>query len=413
MTVVTFGINHKTAPLLVRERLVFSDLDRQKALHDLLRHPAVNEAVLLSTCNRTEIYTNTTNPYVLQEWFCAQHAKTTDISAFCYWYEKEEAIKHLMRVGCGLDSMILGEPQIFGQLKQAFQLSCDLGYVGEALRPLFPAVFSACKEIRFKTAIGENAISFTYVALQIAKRIFSHLADCQVLLIGAGETIELAATHLRSQGIQKLIIANRSLEKAADLAKTFEATAIKIGDIPQYLSTTHIVITATASQLPILGKGLIERMTKQRKRQPLLLIDLAMPRDIEPEVAEIDDVYLYNLDDLQQIIARNLKNRSAAAEQAEALIEIQTEHYLRQLRVYEAGDMIHQYRSQLTDFCAIELQKAQKKIAQGVDSQIVLKEFSHILTQQFLHTPTIKLRQAAKEARLDLLLLAKELFNLP
>ena len=411
-SLVAYGINHRTAPIEIRERLAFSAEGAASALKALHQSTSVNEVVLLSTCNRTEFYTSTESSPALKLWLQSYGASNDDITPYCYQYAEIEAVQHLLRVASGLDSMVLGEPQILGQMKQAFQLACETGTVGPKMRHLFPAVFSASKKIRTQTAIGKNPVSLAYAVVQLASRIFSDLKQCNVLLIGAGETIELVATHLYGKGVHNLTIANRTLEKASVLSEQFQAKAIRIGDIPEALAAADIVVTATASQLPILGKGLLESTLKRRKRRPMLMADLAVPRDIEPEVGEIEDVYLYNIDDLQLTIAQNLKDREEAAIQAEEMVKMQALHYVRQLRVLRASDMIRQYRNQAEQLRDQELEKACEYLLKKKDPQAALAYLARNLTNKMIHSPTVKLRDAAYQEDVDLLLFAKDLFEL-
>lgn len=413
MPILTFGINHKTAPLVLREQMAFNPENMPNTLQQLLSKPAINEAVLISTCNRTEIYTAIDNPNILLDWFSQQNdAHPDNIKPFCYSYQGMHAVKHLMRVATGLDSMVLGEPQILGQIKQAYKIACDAGTVGNHLQQLFPAVFYASKEIRHQTNIGKNPVSLAFATVQQAKKIFSSLKKCTVLFVGAGETIELAASHFKKQDVKRIIIAGRNLNKTMLVAEQFGAEAIQIGAIPNHLNDVDIIVSATASQLPIIGKGMIERTLKHQKRRPLFMADLAMPRDIEPETADLEDVYLYNLDDLNMIIEKNLKNRSEAAIQAETLVSLQAEHYMRQLRITDASDMIRQYREQLGEIRDQELAKALQQLNNGNNPYEVLSTFAHSFTNKCLHKPTVKLRQAASDHQMELVMLAKYLFDL-
>lgn len=413
MYLLAYGINHKSAPLYVRERLAFHPEQTPKMLQALISREAVNEAVLLSTCNRTEIYTASNDGSAIKEWLAKEPRLSGQyISSFCYQYQDAEMVRHLMRVASGLDSMVLGEPQIFGQIKQAYSIACDAGTVGNRLGHLFPAVFAASKQVRTQTAIGNNPVSMAYAVVQLARRIFSDLTQCKILLVGAGETIELVSTHLYGQGARQLIIANRTVERAQKLATQFQARAIRIGDVPACLTDIDIVVTATASQLPILGKGTLESALRQRKRRPIFMADLAMPRDIEPEVSELEDIYLYNLDNLQSVISQNLKNREEAARQAETMVEMQTTHYMRQLRVINAGDMIRNFREQVENVRDQELAKALEHFERSQNPQTALASLAHSLTNKIMHQPTVKLREAAYHEQLDLLLLMKDLFDL-
>lgn len=410
MPVLAYGINHKTTPLDIREQLAITPNLTSSILQQLSHEQAVNEAVILSTCNRTEIYTTVENQTGIEQWLNHSHAQQIDLNNYLYQYNGIEAVKHIMRVASGLDSMVMGEPQILGQMKQAYSVAQDAGCVGKQMQQLFPAIFAACKMVRSKTTIGHSAVSFAYATMQLAKQIFSQPAKCQVLLIGAGETIELVAAHLHNMGITKIIVANRTVDKAKLLADQYQAQAVRIGDIPSLLSDTDIVVTATASQLPIVGKGMVESALKLKKRRPIFMVDLAMPRDIEPEVNELEDIYLYNIDDLQNVINQNLQNRQEAARQAEAIIDMQADHYMRQLRVLGASDVIRHYRQQIETTRETELQKALTQLRKGGDPEQVISSLSRQLTNKIMHKPTIRLREAAYDERLDVLLAAKELF---
>ncbi|WP_259423747.1 glutamyl-tRNA reductase [Coxiella burnetii] len=413
MPLLVCGINHQSAPLTVREKLVFTPERTPLALQSLLAEKAVNEALLLSTCNRTEIYTTVDEAATILRWLSKQpQLSGIDLRSFCYARRDIEMVRHVMRVGSGLDSMVLGEPQILGQMKQAYLLARRIGAVGSELGRLFPAVFAATKRIRSETAIGANPVSIAYTVVQLAKRIFSHLNQCQILLIGAGETIELVFSHLYNQGARHFFIANRTLTRAKQIAEPYHAQAIRLSDIPTYLPKVDIVISATMSQLPLVGKGAVESALRQRKRRPLFMADLALPRDIEPETAQLEDVYLYNIDDLQTLIAQNRQTREAAAKQAEAMVEMQAIHYMRQLQVHKAGDTIRRFRERVEMLRDQELEKALAHFQRTNDPKAVIAHFAHNLTNKILHQPTTKLRQAAYEDQVQLLLSAKELFDL-
>ncbi len=413
MPLIAYGINHKSAPLSVREQLSFSGESLSSALRSLLGQAAVNEAVLLSTCNRTEIYTVAQHKNNIENWI-KEIQKDADVHSIShsYHYHDLDMVRHVMRVASGLDSMVLGEPQILGQMKQAYQIADDMGGVGNEFKRLFPLVFSAVKQIRSETQIGANAVSLAYVVVQLAKRIFSQIKDCRVLLVGAGETISLVANYLHDCQVKRLIVANRTVARAEAIAKPFAGEAIRVGDIPAYLAEVDIVVTATASQLPIIGKGMLERVLKRRKRSPILMADLAVPRDIEPEIGELEDVYLYNIDTLQSVIEENKKSREEAAVQAHSMVEIQATHYMRQLRVLEAGDMIRNFRRQAETLRDQELAKALAELEKGGDSQAVMSRLARNLTNKFLHQPTVTLRDAAYHEQVDLLRLIQRLFAL-
>lgn len=413
MTILTYGINHKTAPISIREKWSFDDTQAFNALQDIRQKSAMNEAVILSTCNRTEIYTLEENRSALESWLKQREPfRHAELQQYSYAYQGLDAVQHVMRVASGLDSMVLGEPQIFGQMKQAYQLACEAGTVGQNLQQLFPSIFAASKSIRHNTNISKNAVSLAYVILQVAQRIFSSLDKCQILLVGSGEMMELVAMHFSKYQSQRLIIAARNLEKAQQLADPYHALAIRIGDIPQYIKSTDIVVSATTSQLPILGKGMMESALKTKKHRPILMIDLAVPRDIEAEVAELEDIYLYNIDDLQSLIQQNMKHRKSSAKQAEAMVTIEAEHYLKQLRILNSGDIISRYRQQTETLRDQELQKAMFELERGRMPEAVLQNLARNLTKKLMHQPTVKLRQATYDNNIEQLLLAKELFDL-
>lgn len=412
MPILTYGINHKSAPIEIREKIAYDPTRTCETLQELLHKQSVNEAILLSTCNRTEIYTTSQFRDPIQQWLISKHNHPKfDISSFCYDYHGIDAVRHLLRVASGLDSMVLGEPQILGQVKEAYRLACEMGTAGKQLQHLFQTIFAASKQIRYSTDIGKNSVSMAYAIVQLAKKIFNKLERCKILLIGAGQIIELIATYLKSCGIQKMVIANRSFEKAYQLAHNFQAQAIGIADIPIYLKESDIIISATASPLPIIGKGMMESALKAKRRKPRFMVDLAVPRDIEPEIAELEDVYLYNLDDLQHVLNENLKNREQAAKQAEEMIDIQATHYMRMLRILDAKDMIRGYRQQLETLRDKELIKAREKLQRGHDPEMVLQYLGHNLVNKIMHNPTIKIKKAAYNERLDMLLMAKDLFD--
>lgn len=411
MHLISWGINHKSAPIAIREQLAFNPTTTQQALHYLVQNNAANEAVLISTCNRTEIYASTSDPHHLKHCFFSQFGGQTDFGHHCYDYTNTECVRHLIRVACGLDSMALGEPQILGQLKQAYQLACEAKTVGPELRHLFPAVFAASKQIRHQSNLGANSVSLAYIAVQLGKRIFSQLAKCQVLLIGAGTQMELIATHLLQQGMTQFILANRHTEKAQLLANVTGGKVIQLGDIPAYLPQVDLVISATQSPLPLIGKGMIESALRVRKHKPILMIDLAVPRDIEPEVAQLTDIYLYNIDDLQDIITAHWKNRKLAAGEAETMVNTHTEYFMRRLRIHQASTLIHQFREKIHHLRESEVHKALGQLQTGKNPQIVINELARKLTNKILHQPTLKLRQAAGEQQQDILHLMQQLLE--
>ena len=415
MAFLALGINHKTASVAVRERVAFTPEQMVEALQQLCRLTPSSEAAILSTCNRSELYLQLDEMDVqaVLAWLAGYHGlPLSDLQACAYVHENEQAVRHMTRVACGLDSMILGEPQILGQLKSAYAVAREAGTVGPLLGRLFQATFSTAKSVRTDTAIGENPVSVAFAAVSLAKQIFADLHRSQALLIGAGETISLVARHLHDQGIKRIVVANRTLERASSLAEQFGAHAILLADIPDELINSDIVISSTASQLPILGKGAVERALKKRRHKPIFMVDIAVPRDIEPEVGELDDVYLYSVDDLHEVIEENLKSRQGAARAAEEMVAVGADEFMARLRELAAVDVLKAYRQQAETLRDDELQKAQRQLANGAPADEVLAQLARGLTNKLLHAPSVQLKKLSAEGRLDALALAQELFAL-
>jgi len=413
MSLITLGINHKTAPLDLRERLAFTPQSLPEALLSLQKLKHIEEASILSTCNRTEIYCVTTedNDQAIIQWFSQFHGlDENQIRQHLYLFAHEETIRHAMEVASGLDSMVLGEPQIAGQMKDAYASASENGTIGQLLGKLFQRAFAVSKQVRTDTDIGSSPVSVAFAAVSLAKQIFGELNQTTVLLVGAGETIELATRHLHSQGVSKIIIANRSIERAQKLADEFDGEAISLQHIGDHLQRSDIVISSTASPLPIIGKGTVERALKQRKHEPIFMVDLAVPRDIEPEVNDLDDIYLYSVDDLQSVINENMENRLQAAEQARDIIDVQVSHFLNWQRSLGAVDVIAQIRQQAQDTSNQVLQKAKKQLAAGQNAEEVLDYLAHTLTNKFLHQPSTHLRQASQDNRDHILDIAQQMF---
>ena len=413
MSLITLGINHKTAPLDLREKLAFTPQSLPEALASLKKLDHVEEVSILSTCNRTEIYCVTTKDIdqSIIRWFSQFHGLDEDIfSQHLYILSHEETIRHAMEVASGLDSMILGEPQIAGQMKDAYALANEHGTIGQLLGKLFQRAFAVSKQVRTDTDIGSSPVSVAFAAVSLAKQIFGDLKQTTILLVGAGDTIELATRHLHAQGVSKIIIANRSLERAQRLADEFNGEAISLQHIADHLYRCDIVITSTASPLPIIGKGTVERALKQRKREPIFMVDLAVPRDIEPEINELDDIYLYSVDDLQSVIESNMENRQQAAEQAHEIIDSQVVLFLDWQRSLGAIDIIAQIRQHTQDLSSEVLAKAKKQLAAGQNAEEVLEFMANTLTNKFLHQPSTQLRQASQDNRNHILDVAQNLF---
>ena len=416
MTLIAFGINHKTAPVDIREKVAFAPEKMEQALHQCIGNGMVNEAAIVSTCNRTELYTsvNDENDFdSLLDWFCQYHQLSKeDIQPYIYLHNNNHAVQHILRVASGLDSLVLGEPQILGQIKDAYSTANHAGTIGRQLNRLFQHTFSVAKQVRTDTAIGANPVSVAFAAVSLSKRIFADLSKHTALLIGAGETTELVAQHLANQGVSKMIVANRTVERAQSLANKFDAEAIALSDMPERLVEADIIIASTASQLPILGKGAVERALKQRKHRPIFMVDIAVPRDIEPEVGELDDVYLYTVDDLHEVIQEGRQSREEAAIQAEEIIVHQVDHFMGWLRSLKGVDTIRAFREQAEQKRDEQLVAAQKQLAAGKDPQQVMNELARTLTNKLIHEPSAQLNQAAYSGRKEILETARELFNL-
>lgn len=415
MAFLALGINHKTASLAVRERVAFTPEQLTHALRQLCARTASREAAILSTCNRSELYLEQDSLQIdsVLAWLADYHGlNVEELRACIYTHEGSEAVRHMMRVACGLDSLVLGEPQILGQMKTAYQLAREAGTLGSLLGRLFQATFSTAKTVRTDTAIGENPVSVAFAAVSLAKQIFADLRRSQALLIGAGETITLVARHLHEQGVGRIVVANRTLERAAQLAEQFDGQAIVLGDIPEALEHSDIVISSTASPLPILGKGAVERALKKRRHKPIFMVDIAVPRDIEPEVGELDDVYLYTVDDLHEVIEENLKSRQDAARAAEGLVSEGAAEFMLRLRELVAVDVLKLYRQQGERLRDAELAKAQRSLAAGGNAEEVLAQLARSLTNKLMHEPSVQLKKLTAQGRSDALALAQELFAL-
>ena len=415
LRLVAFGVNHKTAPVSLREQAAFAPDRLLDALRQITTLGGAHEATILSTCNRTELYCHL-DPGEDQRavaWFCEYHRLShTLLEPHLYVYPGDQAVKHAFRVASGLDSMVLGEPQILGQMKEAFATAHKAGATGKILNRLFQQTFSVAKQVRTDTAIGASAVSVAFAAVSLAKQIFSRLSERTVLLIGAGETIELAARHLKEQGVNHIIVANRTVERAQRLAQTCNGEAISLTEIPERLSDADIVISSTASQLPILGKGAVERALKIRKHRPMFMVDIAVPRDIEPEVGELDDVYLYTVDDLQQVVEQNMQSRQAAAKEADKIIDIQVVDFMQWVKSLDSVPTIRALRESAAALRDTELKLAQQRLARGEDPQKVLAQLARALTNKFTHAPSSALQQADQDGNADLLNAARKLFNL-
>ncbi|TPQ29202.1 glutamyl-tRNA reductase [Methylomonas koyamae] len=415
MTLLAVGINYNTAPVAVRERLAFPSEALEATLKNLWSIREISEAAILSTCNRTEFYCQAEHDAQssLVTWIAdTKQIKPAEFTPYLYSYKDSQSIRHMFRVACGLDSMILGEPQILGQMKTAYHAASQAGTLGRNLSKLFQHTFSAAKKVRTDTAIGSSPVSVAFAAVQLAQQIFDKLSDQTALLIGAGETIELTARHLFQHGIGRIIIANRTYDKAHVLATQFNGYAISLAELPNHLAEADIVVSSTASQLPILGKGRVESAIKIRKHKPMFMVDLAVPRDIEAEVGQLRDVYLYTVDDLQHTVNQNMDSRRRAAEQAEEIIDTQVEHFLAWLRSQGAQETIRDFRAQAEKTRDEALQRAIAQLNTGANAEDVLQRLAHTLTNKLIHTPCAQLRDAGANERHDLIAASREIFKL-
>ncbi len=412
MSVLVLGINHTTAPVAIREQVAFPPNALVPALQSAQQALDIH-GVILSTCNRTELYCYHSDEEALLNWLGAYHQLSpASLSPYIYCHHDRQAVRHLMRVASGLDSMVLGEPEILGQLKNAFAVAQDAGTVDGKLHRLFETAFEVAKKVRTETALGAQSMSVASAAVNLAKQIFSSLGDSAALLIGAGDTIATVRHHLCDHGLERLWVANRTLSRAQSLLGEGPGVAISLDEMPATLDKVDMVITATSSTLPILGKGRVETALKQRKRRPLLLIDLAVPRDIEAEVKTLQDVYLYTVDDLHAIVQAGRKSREQAATKAEAIIHHQAEQFTRRVQSLQAVDTVQDYRTWMLQLRDETLEKSQQLLNTGVSPDKALKDLARRLTNKVMHAPSVQLRRASELGRHDLVDAMRELFEL-
>jgi len=415
MALVTLGINHRTAPVELRERVAFTPERMAEAFVELRAATGANEAAILSTCNRTELYLagdDDCAPMVLR-WLAGFHdLDAADLEQALYVHRDADAVRHMMRVAAGLDSMVLGEPQILGQLKDAYAAARSAGATGSFLSRLFEHTFSVAKRVRTQTAIGENPVSVAYAAVSMAHHIFTDMSNNKALLIGAGKTIELVAQHLADAGVSDFLVANRTLERAQTLAQAYGGQGILLSEIPEYLADADIVIASTASPLPVLGKGAVERALKKRKHRPYFMVDIAVPRDIEPEVASLADVYLYTVDDLRQVIEENIRSREGAAREAENMVSAGVQDFICQLRALDAVSVLKQFRHRAEELRDMETEKALRALRNGADPETVLRSMARGLTNKLLHQPSVQVRKATAEGRTEVTDWLRELHQL-
>jgi|TARA_B110000483_G_scaffold216241_1_gene267564 glutamyl-tRNA reductase len=409
------GINHNTAPIEVREKVAFAPEEIASALTAASFELGAEGVAILSTCNRTEIYLDGSAialPEVLN-WLGDWHKLSLDQLSDCtYQQEDEDAALHLMRVASGLDSMVLGEPQILGQLKSAYAAAEQAGTLNSGLHQAFQHSFSSAKRVRSETAIGQNPVSVAYAAVSLARQIFADLKNKTALLIGAGETIGLVGRHLKEQGVERIIIANRTLARAEELAKSLGAEIILLSGIPSVLHEVDILFSSTASQLPLLGKGAVESALRRRKRRMMFMVDLAVPRDIEVEVGTLEDIYLYSVDDLHEVIKENRRSRKQAALEAETLIQECLQRWKQERSASGHSDLIRLYRGSAEVVRANELQKALAMLEAGQSAEEVVQRFSSNLTNKMLHHSTAQLKWVIQSGDLELIKLARKILGL-
>ena len=415
MYLTVLGINHRTAPVEVRGQVAFPPEQLARALAELTALDGIHEAAIVSTCNRTEIYCSrdNTSDDIITDWLCRFHQLESDsLLPHLYIYQQADAVRHVLRVAAGLDSMILGEPQILGQMKEAYQHSLQANSIDTLVNRLFQHTFSVAKQVRTDTAIGASPVSVAFAAVSLARQIFGKLEDQTALLIGAGETIELTARHLHDQGIGKIIVANRTVSRAHDLAAQFNGYGIELDEISTHLEEADIVISSTASTEPLITRKQMQSALKKRKHRPVFMVDIAVPQDIAADVAELDDVYLYTVDDLQQVIDENLRSREEAALQAEEIIDDQVERFMAWVQSLDAVPTVRAYREYAESLGEAAIEKAARQLENGTPPQEVIETLTRNLVRKLSHNPSVNLRNAAAEGETGLLEAVRKLFQL-
>ena len=396
------GLNHKTAPVALREKVAFSEDRLAAALRTLKREMGVAEVVILSTCNRTELYwSGNATPQDISQWLERHHGNNLNLTESLYVHQERLAVEHAFSVASGLDSMVLGEAQILGQLKDAYRIAQETGSTGPSLNKLFQAAFSVAKRVRSETQIGANAVSLASAAVSLAKRIYADLSAHSALMIGAGEMIGLAARHFASAGVKRIVIANRTLARAQTIAADIKGYAVDLSALDKELAEADIVVSCTASMLPIVTEAAAAAAVRARRHRPILMLDLAVPRDIEPAVADLGDVYLFSIDDLQQLIDENRQRREMAAGDARALLNEEVARFLADSRAHDAGPAIRVLRESADAIRQQTVEQAKRMLASGKSSDEVIDFLANTLTNRLLHTPTQALRQASDSAEPD------------
>lgn len=414
MPLLTTGISHHTAPLETREKIAIPRQDNADRVKELCALDGVEEALVVSTCNRTEIYTigPQSGREQVRGWLQATGSLSdAEMGAHCYIREREKAVRHLFRVAGGLESLVLGESQIVSQLKESWQLAREAGGVGKVMDRLFQHALATGKKIRSKTRIGEHPISVAYTTVLLAQQIFGDLGSKTVILVGAGEMIELCGRHLHDKNVSSLIIANRSLERATELAGQFSARAIGLSELPEMLHKADILISSTASQQPVIQTESVKAALRQRRSRPMFLVDIAVPRDIHPDIAKLDDVYLYTIDDLQQVVDKNLSERNRAAEAAGEDVDAAVDEFMRWLNSARAVVYLQKLHRHAHENAEELTQKALRKIAAGGEPEQIVRQLANNLAKRILHLPSTRLRQAAEQQDDELLNAASRLFD--
>jgi len=411
MELLTAGLNHTTADVALRERVSLSGAALDAALRELRQQPGILEAALLSTCNRTEIYCLSEGATPDLAAWLARHQQLSEsvLRRSMYLHRDQQALRHMMRVAGGLDSLVLGEPQILGQMRDAYARAHESGVLGVQLARHFQQVFAVAKRIRTDTGIGAHPVSVAYAAVSFARHIFADLSQSKALLIGAGEMVSLVARHLRDQQVADITVANRTLARAQVLAEEVNGKAITLEELAGALEHADIIISCTASPVPVLGKGVVERALKKRRHRPMFMVDIAVPRDIEPEVGKLGDVYLYTVDDLHEAIESNVRQRREAASAAERLIEDALLRYQREIRELHAVDTVRAYREKVQMHADAELQRALRQLESGQDPAEILQRFQSSLVNKILHAPSVQMRRLAAERREEALRIAREI----
>lgn len=414
MPLFALGLNHHTAPVAIRERVSFQPEVLGGALQDLTRTGRIPEAAILSTCNRTELYFAAGKAEDAADWLAGFHAlPLAEISPFLYTLPQRDAVRHVFRVASGLDSMVLGEPQILGQVKEAARRAEEAGTLGSTLHKLFQNTFAVAKEVRSSTAIGANSVSMAAAAVRLSGRIFERVADQSVLFIGAGEMIELCAAHFAGAGPRRMSIVNRTPARAEALAARFGADVQALDQLAEVLPSYDVVVSCTASPLPILGLGMVERAIRKRRHRPVVMVDLAVPRDIEPEVGKLDDVFLYTVDDLAQVVESGLESRQAAVVEAEAIIDQRVSGFLHWLDAREVVPTIRALRTHAEDLRLVEVDRALRMLAKGENPAKVVEMLSHGLANKLMHGPTRYLNQADASHLAEISRLLRQVYDLP